>query len=163
MRLIPALAAGAILVAGGIPAYATDTAPPTADYCSIDVSQQTLVCSGSAAGLATAWTATPRTQLTQVLIARLYDAADYDTSAGYLNVYADSDCTSSGSNIDASISNLGAWSDRVSSFASYGNCATRLWANTGFSGAAYPSSTGWLVDGTSLGTLNNAASSAQFS
>jgi hypothetical protein len=163
MRLIPAFAASAILVAGVVPAYATDTTPRAADYCSVDVSTRVLVCADSAAGLASVRAATPHARLSQVLIARLYDAANYDTSAGYLNVYAASGCTSSGADVDASLSNLGAWSDRVSSFSSYGTCATRLWANTGFSGAAYPSSTGWLVDGTSLGALNNAASSVQFS
>jgi len=163
MRLIPVLAAATVIAAGVIPAYATGTAAGASDYCAIDVSRNQLVCADSPTSLDTAWAQANRTRAAEVHIARLYDAAGYDTSAGYYDVYAAADCTASGSDIDYAISNLGTWADRVSSFSSYGTCATRLWANTGFGGSAYPSSTGWLVDGTSLGTLNNAASSAQFS
>lgn len=51
------------------------------------------------------------------------------------------------------------WNDRVSSFKSYGLCATRIWENTNFGGASY----GFTVNSTYVGdAMNDRASSIQW-
>lgn len=50
------------------------------------------------------------------------------------------------------------WNDRITSFKSYENCATKLWENT-FSGSSY----GFCVNSTYVGAaMNDRASSMQF-
>ena len=125
---------------------------------------QNIVCADSPAALQAVSSGGTQATATEYLIARLYDDANYDTSAGYLNVYAAGDCTVSTSNVDYSMSDLGTWSNRVSSFESFGDCATRLWSGTSFSGAAYPSSSGYYVSSSYVGAaFNDKARSAQFS
>ena len=101
--------------------------------------------------------------LLAVLIARLYDNASFDITNGYLDVYAGADCTVSKTSVDYQNPDLGAWKNRVSSFASFGNCATRVWSGTSYSGSVYPSS-GYLVSSSNVGVaMNDNAESAQFS
>jgi hypothetical protein len=88
---------------------------------------------------------------------------NFDTTNGYLDIYAGADCTASKTGVDYQNSDLGAWKNRVSSFASYGNCATRVWSGTSYSGSVYPSS-GYLVSSSNVGAaMNDNAESAQFS
>jgi hypothetical protein len=83
-------------------------------------------------------------------------AAPVETDANYCSVNI-----SVGGPIvcSSSPSDLGSWSDRVSSFHSYGSCATRLWTGTGYTGSAY----GWSVSSNVPSSLNDKARSAQFS
>lgn len=166
MHLVTALVAVVAAIA------ATQAGHPAAtgrdaqqNYCSIDVREpQTIICSTSPDTMRPmtirSGSAAPAASL---LIARLYDNANYDTSSGYLNVYAGADCTPTGNDIDSQIPDLGAWKNRVSSFQSFGNCAARLWSATEFHGDAYPSSVGFSVSSTNVGYMNDRAASIQFS
>lgn len=152
------LAGSAVLVAPATGAPATNGA-----YCAVSLPSKTFVCADSPAALLRARSSQPQTGATQFLIARLYDNSNYDTSAGYLNVYAGGDCTVSTGNVDYSLSDLGTWSNRVSSFESFGNCATRLWSGTSYTGTAFPSS-GYEVDSSYVGgAFNDKARSTKFS
>lgn len=153
------------LIGGAVPA-ASATMAPTAGpaFCSVSLPQQNFLCAGSPGSLKEAWNARKHVAATEFLIGRLYDDANYATSDGYLNVYASGDCTSSGTNVDYSITDLDTWSNRVSSFETFGNCATRLWSGTNFGGTAYPSSSGYYIDSSYVGAaFNDKARSAQFS
>jgi len=138
--------------------------PPRSNlYCEVFLPGGQITCSSTPLQSREATGATSQVTDTAYLIARLYDNANYDTSAGYLNVYAAGDCTPSASDIDYNMGDLGSWSNRVSSFESFGNCATRLWTGTNYTGSAYPSSSGWLVDSSNVGSaMNDKARSAQF-
>ncbi len=51
------------------------------------------------------------------------------------------------------------WNDRVSSFKSFGQCATRIWENNNFTGASY----GYIVNSSYVGAaMNDRASSIQW-
>ena len=93
---------------------------------------------------------------TVVHIATLYDNDQYNTAAGYYEITTSADCTASKTDANWQNSNLAAigWSNRVSSFHSYGNCQTRLFANTSFGGTTYPT-TGYVADSPNLGTSMN--------
>lgn len=145
-------------------APAAQAANPSPLYCAVNVATPTaMICGDSPTALLTATSASSAIA-SSVLIARLYDNANYDGSAGYLEVYAAADCTASKSNIDSSLADLGAYDNRISSFKSFGNCATRLWTATSFTGSAYPSSTTLTANSTNVGTsTNDKARSAQFS
>lgn len=81
--------------------------------------------------------------------------------------YADSNKSGASVNITTSISTMctthaftgnsmpSGWNDRVSSFASYGTCKTRLWENINLGGSSY----GPVASTNSLGIMNDAASS----
>ncbi len=137
-------------------------------YCSIDIREpQAMTCSSSPI-VRSPLSAAQRfpgaaPMAASLLVGRLYDNASYDTAGGYLNVYAGADCSSSGSDIDAQISDLGVWKNRISSFQSFGKCAARLWSTTGFRGAAYPNASGLSVRSTNVGDMNDRAASVQFS
>jgi hypothetical protein len=149
--VVPAASAGAVGVTGG-------------SYCSVSLPEPTYVCADSPSALASVQSAGSRLAATQFLIARLYDNSNFDTSAGYLNVYAAGDCTLSTGNIDYTMNDLSTWSNRVSSFESFGNCAARLWTATNYAGSAYPSTSTFLVSSSYVGaTFNDKAKSAQFS
>ena len=151
--------AGSTIAAGP----ASGASLPGGAYCAVTLPSGNVMCADSPAALTREWNSVPHTEATQFLIARLYDNSNFDTSAGYLNVYAGGDCTISTGNVDYSLSDLGTWSSRVSSFQTFGNCATRLWSGTGFAGTAYPSS-GYLVNSSYVGAaFNDKARSAQFS
>lgn len=159
-----ALAAIGILALSVAPA-ASATAATDVQFCAIDITSSSVpICAATEADLSALWTSSRTSRATQFLIARLYDNQNYNTAAGYYDIYAAGDCTVSGTGVDYQISDLGTWRDRVSSFKSFGNCATRLWSSTSFSGTAYPSSTTWLASSTYVGaTFNDKARSAQFS
>lgn len=163
-RLLVAFAVAAVFTGGAIAAVSANAAPVSSGaYCSVILPSESFVCADSPAALANAWGARPHSDATQFLIARLYDNSNYNTTAGYLNVYAGGDCTVSTGNVDYSLSDLGTWSSRVSSFESFGNCATRLWSGTSFAGTPYPSS-GYQVNSSYVGSaFNDKARSAQFS
>lgn len=159
--------AAVVLIAGaacGVVATPANAAVPK--FCAVTANDSnSMICEASESALKSAWAARPNAPLTQYLIATLYDNANLDPSAGYLQVNATSDCTPSKSTVDVQIMDLGpTWRDRVSSFQTYGNCATRLWSGTSFGGTAFPSSTTYQVTSTYVGAaFNDKAESAQFS
>ena len=133
-------------------------------FCALNVETGKTGCAPTEddlkAGLAADSSITP---LLSVLIARLYDNANFSTTNGYLDIFASGDCTASKTSVDYSNSDLGAWKNRVSSFSSFGNCATRIYSGTSFTGSVYPSS-GYLVSSSNVGVaMNDNAESAQFS
>lgn len=79
------------------------------------------------------------------------------TDASYY-FYASGDCDTN-ADVDWSIGVMpSGWNDRISSFKSYGNCATKLWENT-YSGSSY----GFIVNSAYVGdAMNDRASSMQF-
>lgn len=72
--------------------------------------------------------------------------------------YASGDCDTN-ADVDWSIGTMPTgWNDRITSFKSYGLCATKLWENT-FSGSSF----GFVVNSTYVGdAMNDRASSMQF-
>lgn len=160
-RTIGFVAAGIWLLALA-PAAAETSTDDT--YCAVNISESsTLTCAASEAELAALWNGSRSARATQFLIARLYGNQNYNTDAGTLEIYVAGDCTASATGVDYQIADLGSWRDRVSSFKSFGNCATRLWSSTSFGGTAYPSASGWLASSTYLGAaFNDHARSAQF-
>lgn len=163
----------------------TDGWSATTPFCALLAGSSDMVCAGDAAALdevvengaltpggaaaagsgADAVASNPdstEAALAAVLIARLYDNADYNTSAGYLDVYGNA-CTSSKTDIDSSQSTLGSYNNRTSSFQSYNGCATKLYTATSFGGSSYPSS-GYLTSSNYVGTtMNDNAESSRFS
>ena len=88
------------------------------------------------------------------VLATLYDNANYDTSAGTVNI------TTSNSTLCTSYNYTGnsmpsGWNDRVSSFHSYGTCKTRLATNIN-QGGPYTATVASLA---TLGSMNDQASS----
>lgn len=163
--LVVALSA---MVATQLPAPAATTGVvDQASYCSVDIRQpQIITCTSSPSTIAPIAASRANgvaPMASSLLIGRLYDNANYNTDSGYLNIYAGADCTPSGNNIDAQLSDLGAWKNRVSSFKSFGHCAARLWSATGFHGTAYPNTTGFTVNSRNVGAMNDRTQSVQFS
>lgn len=139
-------------------------APPGGNFCSINVGTERMVCVATAAELPSAQAQAARsggvTPAATYIIAKLYDNAGFNASAGVLEVTAGAACTTSKTNVDASLSNLGVWSDRISSFQGYANCYVQLWGNPGFAGA----SLGYYSGTSNVGSaMNDRASSARFS
>jgi hypothetical protein len=157
VALTPASAASAAADRGPI----TGSGP----FCAVSMNHGgATVCASSARELATAWARSPFSVESSVLIVILYDNANMDGSAGSWSYYGAAACTSTTSDIDYSVSTLGSFNNRTSSFQSYNNCATRLWSGTSYTGTAYPSSVGYLVSSTYVGAgFNDTAESAQFS
>jgi hypothetical protein len=161
----------AVAVAVGLTpaaALAPDARPAPAGsgpFCAVSVNHAgATVCASTAGELAAVWARSPLSVESSVLIAILYDNANYDSSAGSWSYYGAAACTSTTSDIDYSVSTLGSFNSRTSSFQSYNNCSTRLWSGTGYTGTAYPSSVGYLVSSTYVGAaFNDKAQSAQFS
>lgn len=81
---------------------------------------------------------------------------DYTDANHYF--YASGDCDTN-ADVDWSVGVMpSGWNDRITSFKSYGNCATKLWENT-YSGASY----GFYVNSAYVGdAMNDRASSMQF-
>lgn len=164
-KLVLAAAAlvGAVVIplAAAAPAAA---APSGGNFCSINVDTERMVCVATAAELPSAQAQAARsggvTPAATYIIAKLYDNGNFDASAGVLEVTAGAACTTSKTNIDSSLSNLGVWSDRISSFQGYANCYVKLWENAGFVGA----SLGYYSGTSNVGSaMNDRASSARFS
>lgn len=138
------------------------------DYCAVDLrTPGSMVCAQTPSGLTdatTAWRRAPGNARASVLIARLYDDPNFDPSAGYLEVNAGGDCTSSTTTVDYQLTDLGAWSNRTSSFKSYGTCRARIWTGTAFSGSAYPGASSFTASAPTVSAgVDNMAKSAQFS
>lgn len=139
----------------------TDGWTATTPFCATLAGSPQMVCAGDADTLDAAVDDVVLPQAV-VLIARLYDNSNYDTAAGYLDVYGNA-CTSTKTDIDASQSSLGSYNNRVSSFQSYSGCATKLYTAGSFGGTSYPTS-GYLTSTTYVGaTMNDNAESARFS
>lgn len=160
----------------------TDGWSATTPYCALLAGSADMICAGDATTLDAAvddgaltpdsgtaartdagnTTDAEAAALAVVQIARLYDNASFDTAAGYLDVYGNA-CTTSKTDIDSSQSSLGSYNNRVSSFQSYNNCATKLYTGGSFTGTAYPTS-GYLSSSSYVGaTMNDNAESARFS
>lgn len=159
------------LIAVGI-AAAFSLAPPvvtepasSAPFCALTISEAiSPVCAPTERELDEAWAQSPLSIESNVRIAILYDNANMDDSAGSTTIYSSTSCTATISDIDFSVSNLGSWNNRVSSFQAYSGCTVRLWSNTSFSGSAYPNSSGFSVSSSYVGNaFNDTAESAQFS
>ncbi|WP_029136647.1 hypothetical protein [Nakamurella lactea] len=95
----------------------------------------------------------------QYLLGRFYDDELFLTTHGYIDWFASSPCTSTGSDIDSSWSDTTSWRSRISSFRAYSNCAIKAWRNTGYSG----SSVGYTSSSSNVGsTLNDHVWSVRF-
>lgn len=91
-----------------------------------------------------------------VHIATVWDNASYDNGRGSYEFYTSADCTASktdGNWQNQNLSSIG-WSNRISSFQSYGNCQTRLFASINFAGSTYPTS-GYVANSSNVGTAMN--------
>ncbi|MET3808719.1 hypothetical protein ABIB25_005749 [Nakamurella sp. UYEF19] len=98
-------------------------------------------------------------------IATIWDNAGYDSKRGSYEFYAGADCTPSKGDINWQNQNLGSigWSNRVSSFQSYGNCQTQVFAGLTFTGLIFPVG-GFLTASINVGpTMNDNAESIRWS
>jgi hypothetical protein len=162
---LTAIATAVVLTIAVAPAAMAKALPADpALFCMINVAADAEpVCASSADGLAQLQARLGPAPAASVRIARLYDYRDYNTAAGFMDVYAPADCTSTVGDIDYQIADLGVWKDRVSSFQSVGNCATKLYSGMNYGGTSYPAS-GYLVASTYVGdAFNDRARSARFS
>jgi hypothetical protein len=91
------------------------------------------------------------------LIGQLFENLNYGGDDKLITASGDCDTNS---DVDYSLGSMpSGWNDRVSSFKSYGLCATRIWENTNFGGASY----GFTVNSTYVGdAMNDRASSIQW-
>ena len=164
---LASLSAVAVAVAAAISIAGAPTAPSTREtpFCAASIERpQDAVCAATEDALKAAWAASELSTDSTVLIVILYDNANMDGSAGSWSYYGSAACTSTTSDIDYSVSTLGSFNQRTSSFQSYNNCATRLWSGTSFTGTAFPGSTSFQVSSTNVGaSFNDKAQSAQFS
>lgn len=152
-------------------AAAAPTATDTGKFCSIRAETQKMVCVATEAempqarALAAGNTAARGdvTPMAVVIVGKLYDNANYDESAGYLEVQSNALCTSTRTDVNVSLGTLGSWDNRISSFKAFANCGAKLFENTYFGGSAYPGS-GFYVQSSNVGVaMNDRASSVQFS
>ncbi len=92
------------------------------------------------------------------VLGTVYADAGYAASGGTYTFTSSSDCdTNPDVDFQVSVMPTG-WNDRISSFTSYGRCATKLWENT-FSGTSY----GFTVTSAYVGgAINDRTSSIQF-
>ena len=92
------------------------------------------------------------------VLGTVYADAGYASAGGSYTFTSSSDCDTN-PDVDYQVAVMPAgWNDRISSFRSYGHCATRLWENT-FSGTSY----GFTVNSSYVGdAMNDRASSIQF-
>lgn len=166
LAAVTALLAGTIAVPVLSAGSATAGPAGSGNFCSFNVETQKMVCVATEAELVGARAQAARnavTPLATYTIAKLYDNANYDASAGVLEVTAGASCTTSRSNIDSSIADLGGWRNRISSFQGFANCAVKLFENTNWGGSAYPG-TGYYVSSTNVGAaMNDQAESVRFS
>lgn len=95
--------------------------------------------------------------LASVALGTVYEDLNYGGSS--YTFTASSGCDSN-ADVDWQLSSMpSGWNDRVSSFKSFGQCATRIWADTGYSGSSY----GFVANSTYVGsTMNDQASSIQW-
>lgn len=92
----------------------------------------------------------PAGTLAAFVLIRFYDGAGYTSSTFVITSPSSTACTAGTVSGD-----LPAFNDRVSSYHSYFGCSTKIFANTGQTGAGY----GYFVDAPSVGALDNLASS----
>jgi hypothetical protein len=97
------------------------------------------------------------TPLSTVIIGQVFEDLNYGGSS--FTFTASSDCDTN-ADVDWELSAMpSGWNDRVSSFKSFGQCATRIWQDVGFGGSYY----GFVVNSTYVGsTLNDQGSSIQW-
>jgi hypothetical protein len=91
------------------------------------------------------------------VIGQLFENLNYGGDDKLITASGDCDTNS---DVDYYLGSMpSGWNDRVSSFKSYGLCATRIWENTNFGGASY----GFVVNSTYVGdAMNDRASSIQW-
>lgn len=101
---------------------------------------------------------TPRGARATYVLGTVYADTGYATSGGTYTFTSSTDCDTN-PDVDYQVAVMPAgWNDRISSFKSYGRCATKLWENT-FSGTSY----GFTVNSSYVGSgINDRASSIQF-
>jgi hypothetical protein len=95
--------------------------------------------------------------LSTVVIGQVFEDANYGGSSYTFTASADCDTNA---DVDWELSSMpSGWNDRVSSFKSFGQCATKIWHDVSFAGTSY----GFVVNSTYVGaTLNDEASSIQW-
>lgn len=161
--LVVAVASVAVPVAGASPALADE--PVT--HCWQDLESGAGGCFDTYAEVLTdiaLHAAVPRgdtadgiTPLSTVIIGQVFEDANYGGSS--FTFTASGDCDTN-VDVDWELSAMpSGWNDRVSSFKSFGQCATKIWQDVGYGGSSY----GFVVNSTYVGaTLNDQASSIQW-
>lgn len=86
-------------------------------------------------------------------LSTIYDGANYGGSSYTMAVGSSKMCTDAAYG-HSTLAEIG-WNDMPSSYKSYGTCKTKLWENTNYKGSSH----GYYVNASSLGTMNNKASS----
>ena len=92
-----------------------------------------------------------------VVIGQVFEDASYGGSS--YTFTASSGCDTN-ADVDWQVSSMpSGWNDRVTSFKSFNQCATRIWSDTGYSGNSY----GFVANSTNVGaTMNDQTSSIQW-
>ena len=91
------------------------------------------------------------------VIGQLFESLNYGGDDKLVTASGDCDTNA---DVDFELGSMpSGWNDRVSSFKSFGLCATKIWENTSFGGASY----GFTVNSTYVGNaMNDRASSIQW-
>ncbi|QBE49134.1 hypothetical protein [Leucobacter triazinivorans] len=92
--------------------------------------------------------------LASYAVSTIYDGASYGSSSYTMAVGRSATCSGGYAYGYASLSAIG-WDNKASSYRSFGTCKTKLWENTDYAGSSH----GYYVNATSLGAMNNKASS----
>ncbi len=97
------------------------------------------------------------TPLSTFIIGQVFADASYAGSS--YTFYTSGDCDTN-ADVDWNVASMPTgWNDRVTSFKSFGQCATRIWQDTSYGGASY----GFYVNSTNVGaTMNDETSSIQW-
>ena len=162
-RLAPAsvAAVAATCLLGMAPAYADDSV----QHCWLDVEAATSQCFQTQAEVLAQIDAqdAQRSQselvspAATVILGQVFEDANYGGSS--YTFTASSGCDTN-ADVDWQVSSMpSGWNDRVTSFKSFNDCATRIWSDTGYSGSTY----GFVVNSTNVGTtMNDQTSSIQW-
>jgi hypothetical protein len=163
----------ALASTAGASAAPASVAVAGGDFCSLSVDTQRMVCVATAADLPAARgeaaapagaDASARSSAARAvfIIGKLYDNSDLNDGRSHLEMTSGGQCTSSRTNIDFFSANLGAWSNRISSFQAFANCAIKIYDGVNYGGSAFPGS-GYALQSLNVGAMNDAAESIRFS
>ncbi len=95
--------------------------------------------------------------LSTFIIGQVFEDANYGGSSFTFTASADCDTNA---DVDWNVASMPTgWNDRVTSFKSFGQCATKIWQDTNYGGASF----GFVVNSTNVGaTMNDQTSSIQW-
>ena len=93
--------------------------------------------------------------LASYAVGKLYSYPNYGGSS--ITVTAANPCSAGYSHDYTNLGTIG-WNDDIDSFQSFNGCQTKVWENTGFTGATY----GYITNSTDLGSMRNRASSIKW-